>query len=486
MSPVAATWPRASQGARLGTACFEVPDCSTTALDVTPLLGNAKVRDPASLAELRAEGLLEQNQGLLRDYGVEGHVRRTRGRPELVLRTGTCVGAAPLLSPVTGKVDYGLVIRPRFHWSSVGTLLAQMGFKVVPQLVPLPDLPRSERQIPAWILSSVVLQRFKDLLDRMERGFAFVEEDCRAPRGRVQWSTYASTHLARGRPDSVPCRFPDLRDDEDLCSAIHHALRLQKAALTSQRTAGVIVQKLLELCEHLLIQVERTPPRPPSERMLAAWHRRPLTSRPFVEGLQAIEWTVEERGLAGLSDLSGLPWRLEMEQFFEAWVEAIVEHLARLTGSTVRSGRREQTRTHLAWTPSFSGSQRSLLPDVVLDRGDVVVVFDAKYKQHLEELEWTGWWQAEEQLREHHREDLMQVLAYSTLFDAPRVVACLVYPCRQKTYESLVARNRAFSHAKLLGPSRKVEVALAAAPMGYAADRVARELLPLVYGTAQG
>jgi hypothetical protein len=38
----------------------------------------------------------------------------------------------------------------------------------------------------------------------------------------------------------------------------------------------------------------------------------------FVEGLQAIDWTVEERGLAGLSDLEGIAWTMPMELFFEA------------------------------------------------------------------------------------------------------------------------------------------------------------------------
>ena len=484
MSASPANWLYARQKARFSTACFEVSDCSTTIVDIAPLIGNTKVRDPYALAERRADSLLEQNRGLLRDYHVQGHVRRRQGRPELVLKTGTCVGAAPLLSPVTGKVDYGLVIRPRFQWSSVGVLLTQMGMKVVPQLVPLPELPRSERRIPVWILSSVVLSRLKALLDQMERGFVYVEKECRAPRGSVQWRTYASVQIPRGRPDIVPCRFPDLRDDEELFSAIHHTLRLQRTALNSQRSAGIIVLKLLELCEQLLRKVEWTPPQPPSKRLLASWNQRPLSTRPFTEGLQAIEWTIEERGLAGLSNLSGLPWRLEMERFFEAWVEAIVEHLARLCGGTVRSGRLEQTRTHLSWSPSFAGSQRSLLPDVVLDRGDVVVVFDAKYKHHLEELERTGWRQADDVLREHHREDLMQVLAYSTLFEAPRLVACLIYPCRRKTYESLLSRNRIFHHAKIMGPARKVELALAAAPMGYSVEHVARGLLPLIAGPA--
>ena len=33
-------------------------------------------------------------------------------------------------------------------------------------------------------------------------------------------------------------------------------------------------------------------------------------------GLQAIEWTADERGLAGVSDLEGIPWTMPMNEFF--------------------------------------------------------------------------------------------------------------------------------------------------------------------------
>ena len=36
------------------------------------------------------------------------------------------------------------------------------------------------------------------------------------------------------------------------------------------------------------------------------WQRRTLSSEVFRRGVEAIEWTAEERGLAGLSDLAGI------------------------------------------------------------------------------------------------------------------------------------------------------------------------------------
>jgi hypothetical protein len=89
---------------------------------------------------------------------------------------------------------------------------------------------------------------------------------------------------------------------------------------------------------------------------------------------------------------------------------------ARRIGATGRSGRAEQTRVPLDWTPTAAGSQRSLVPDVVIERDDLVLVLDAKYKQHASDIERLGWTGVTEQLREQHRADLLQALAYSTLF----------------------------------------------------------------------
>lgn len=458
------SWHRPPPSPRLASGSRLVPDCTETALEAHDWLGG-EGRDPLGAAELRAEALLRTNRGILRDFGVEAEVRRRAGVPVVALRTSTRVGAIPLLSPLSGRADFGLVVEPRFRWSALGEVLASAGFRVVPHLLPLPDLPHSERRVPLWVLSSIILRRLEELLRRLTRRFTVTAAELPAPRGAVDWAGYAQCSLPVGRALEVPCTFPDLRDDEELHSAIHHVLRRHREALLSQRGAGVVVLQLLALCDTLLAKVAHTPPRPPRASLLAAWRRNPVPTRAFSEGLQAIEWTVDERGLAGLSELAGLPWRLDMETFFEAWVESLVEELARSSGARLRAGRREQTRVPLAWEPPHAGSQKSLVPDLIVERGDVTLVLDAKYKPHAEELELAGWRHAGELLREHHRADLLQVLAYSTLFETPRVVACLVYPCRADTFASLVERDRVITRARVHTGRRQVELALTAVPM---------------------
>lgn len=431
--------------------------------------------------ERHSEALVEGNRGLLSDLGVEAWPTRRRGVVGLHVRSSSRVGAIPLLSPITGRPDFGLAVYPRFGWAGAGDMLAGTGFRVVPELLPLPDLPQSERRVPPWVLSSVVLTRMQQLLDAMLRRFAISEADLHAPRGAVDWTSYATTRFPVGRALDVPCRFPDLRDDEELRAAIHWVVRRHRESLRGQLAGGRVVRVLLELCDTLIARVAGTVPRRPRASQRTEWQHRPLVSRVFREGLTAIDWTVDERGLAGLSDLSGIAWRLDMERFFEAWVEAVASDAARRVGAVLRVGRTEQTRVPLLWTPPAAGSQRSLLPDVVLGRSDVTVVIDAKYKRHAEQIERLGWSNVSEELREQHRADVLQALAYSTLFDTSRVVACLAYPATRESWASLVDRRVHVRRAVVRRGSRTVELALIAVPLSGALEAASECLTRIVH-----
>jgi len=446
--------------------CQRLVDSCETSLLAAGWLGGRESRNPEDLAERRAENLLKSNSGILRDFKIEADVRRRDGRAMITFLTQSRVGALPLLSPVTGRPDFGLVIEPRFSWSSIGEVLNATGFRVVPQLLPLPELPYSDRRIPPWVLSTIVLVRMKHLLDQLSRRFVTAKSDLSFPKGSVDWSQYATTRLPRAQALALPCTYPDLRDDEKLRGAIHFVLREHRSSLMGQRFAGVVVLELLALCESLLARVAGSIPIRPRSTDFTGWYRQSIVSRVFSEGLHAIEWTLDERGLAGLSELAGLSWRLDMETFFEGWVEALAEQVGREVGASVQAGRKEQTRVALDWRPSFVGSQKSLLPDVVLSTPDTTVVFDAKYKEHGEEIQQYGWRALADEVRERHRADLLQVLAYSTLYDTHRVVSCLVYPCRPDTFADLLARDRVVSRAVVhAAPTRTVELALAAVPL---------------------
>lgn len=461
--------------ARVDAGTRILGDTTSTFVPALEWLGGTG-SDTRGNAERRAEALVQQNRGILSDMLIQAHVERRSGQPGLRFQTSARIGAVPLRSPVSGRPDFGLVVTPRFPWEGVGDLLDATGLRVCPDLLPLPDLPQSEWRIPPWVLSSVVLRRIERLLDAAQRRFALRTEDRAAPRGRVDWSLYARTRFPRGRALSVPCTYPDLRDDEELRSAAHWTVRRHRDALLGQRATSRMVRRLLALCDRLLAVLAGSPPAVPSPNLRTRWRRTPLRAEAFQHGIEAIEWTADERGLAGLSDLAGLSWRLDMEVAFEAWVEALAVRLAQRRGGTVTAGLRGETRVPLIWTPPGAGSQRALLPDVVLRRDDVAVVLDAKYKRHSEQIERLGWHGVQEWLREQHRQDLLQVLAYAAVLDAPRVVAVLVYPCGSEAWKLLQVRRRTLTRARVAGTPRRIELALLAVPLGGEVDEAARDL----------
>jgi hypothetical protein len=466
--------PQQTTAYRPSGGCRVLIDSTKTEIGVTGWMGG-EGRDPTHVALLRAERLLSMNRGILKDFGLECDLVQRGGEPRIAVVATATVGAFPLLSPLTGNPDFGLIIAPRFSWGGVGDALTYTGLKVVPQILLLPELPTSDRLVPPWVVSSVVLARIRELLNEMTRSFTLTKQYVEQPKGSIDWGEYLVHSFAAGKPNRVPCLFPDLREDADLRAALRHVLGVHKASLLSQRASTSVVARLMELCDSLLSRVSDSVARAPTLRSVTAWRRRPIKSRAFEFGLTAIEWTLTERGLAGMSDISGLSWRMDMSLFFEAWCERIAEQIATLSGMHLRVGRLAQTAVSVVWDTRDSGSQRTLIPDLVLEREDLTLIIDAKYKIHAEELSALGWSGTDEEIRARHREDLLQVLAYSTLFATQRVVACLLYPCLPSTFLSLQQRRRVVVHARLAS-SRSIEVLLAASPIGRDAEIVARQL----------
>jgi hypothetical protein len=453
--------------------CLELEDHSRVTRSAVDFFGNGRASaDPMGQAARLADQFITQNAPLLRLLDVR--VQRDYDGADVLLHieSGNAVGAIPLVSPMTARPDFGLVIQPRFPWTGIGPMLAEMGWLITPTPLKLPLLKRSERRVPPWVLSFMVLARLKALLDRLERRFELTTELTSSPKGTIDWTSYATSQLPRGGFLSVPCTFPDLRDDRQLKGAIRFAVEKQMRSLQTQHERGTFIHQLIALAESLWQRVRTVPARRPGLHDVETWLRRPMHTATLSEGLQAIDWTVDERGLAGDSELEGLPWTMPMDQFFEAWVETVMRDVARSTGATVKSGRRRETVAPLAWDPPYVGSQRSFVPDVVLESERTSFIVDAKYKRHWEELQGDAWYDQNADLREQHRADLLQLLAYANLASTLDIVCCLVYPCSPRTWESLAARGRLFHRAELPNRGRRVQVWLTAIPMGTAVSAV--------------
>jgi hypothetical protein len=453
---------------RANEVCLEVEDHSVSRRSAIDFFQIRRLGDPQTLTARAArltEQFVAQNRSLMALLDVRIDRDYDGNDLHLLIQAGSAVGAIPLISPTTARPDYGLVVQPRFPWAGIGPMLAEMGWRISPIPLRLPLLRRSERRVPVWVLSFMVLARLKLLLDSLDRRFELTTEIRQAPRGTVNWAEYAIRSLGHAQFLSIPCTFSDLRDDRLLKGAVRHTVERQLRALETQKEHGAFVHRLIEFGQQLLRRVQTVPTYIPSSTMLTGWLQRPMRSESFINGLQAIEWTIDERGLAGLSDLEGIPWTMPMDQFFESWIETVFRVVAQRTGGQIRVGRKRETVHAVNWEPPYLGSQKSLVPDIWLEWESATLIVDAKYKRHWEELQQRSWMNVEKELREQHRNDLLQVLAYANLARTPTVIACLAYPCSLQNWDSLRERARLVHRANVTAGARMIHLWLTAVPM---------------------
>ena len=155
-------------------------------------------------------------------------------------------------------------------------------------------------------------------------------------------------------------------------------------------------------------------------------------------------------GLGWIGDLQGLPCCYPWINF-EAWVETIVEQYAKRNGWIIKTGRKRDTVTPLSWSPAYLGSQRYLLPDIILEREQETFIFDAKYKRPLGELNREGWSGLDKVLQEQHRSDLT---GSGLLNCIGKQAGGLLpaYPCRPHTWYSLKRRQPFTKHRSARRP----------------------------------
>src|SRR5260370_20527714 len=146
----------------------------------------------------------------------------------------------------------------------------------------------------------------------------------------------------------------------------------------------------------------------------------------------------------------------------------------------MRVGGKRETTHPVTWEPPYIGSQKSLVPDIWLEWNSTTLIVDAKYKRHWEELQKHSWANVEEELRQQHRNDLLQVLAYANLARTPKVIACLAYPCSPQSWTSLRERGRLIHRAELTVGSRSLHLWLTALPMATALERAVAPMVDQV------
>lgn len=413
------------------------------------------------------DSFLLRNRQALGALNVEPRVVAGRDGVRLELHPGQHAGAAPLLSAVTGLVAGGVIVSPRFGWAGIGRVLSATGWGSGPEFLSLPLVPGSGREVPPWVLAGPAVRRLTELLAHLRRGYRDSSEVRNQPRGQILWPTYITKQFPTGRWHHLPCRYSELDTDSRLRQAIRWTLERLSNDLSSTGGSDRVALVLLDQITHLMEKVIDVPTRRPNRRELDFEFSGPMVSDVLREGLRAIGWIVDERGLGGGRTSDGLAWSLPLDRLWERYAEHILREEAARSGGRVRVGRLGETTVPLPWNSPTQRALGHLIPDFVIHRPDSVEIVDAKYKAHFADLDSTRWREFTDEAKESLRADVHQVLAYAAVVgSSSNMKATLLYPVKQDLFEELQMRNHDRVFARIPAGVHEIHLQMRALPFG--------------------
>lgn len=426
--------------------------------------GSAVVVEAEDVGELStsprwADAFIEANGAAFQRLDLRVAVASGSEGVTVRLQPRATLGAVPLLAPSTRRVHAGLLVEPRFGWSRVGSLLADVDFAASPRVGGLPMVPGSAREVPPWILAGPVLSRVQALLGQLSRSFVQHSGLRATPRGTVDWGEYGRCGLPTGRWGEFQCTWPELEDDVWLTSSLRWTMARIRADLERMQDSTV-ARALIQVTRDIDRRLGPGPSLRPDPRDLERRAGFGL-GEVLKDALEGVAWISEERGLGGALVLDGIPWSLGADVLWEAWVESVAGELSRRLGGRLQ--RRDTTRRRLRWEGRIQ-SLGSLEPDVGIAFPERMVWLDAKYKFHFHQMRWRAWADLSTSTRESHRADVHQALAYASLTDAESVDTALIYPLPGDEAAPSV------SVAHVPAGRRKVRLLLAGLPFGYRSE----------------
>jgi McrBC 5-methylcytosine restriction system component len=145
-------------------------------------------------------------------------------------------------------------------------------------------------------------------------------------------------------------------------------------------------------------------------------------------------------------------WRVNYAEVFEKFVQYVFKSVAREQGGKLLTNYKLKGRTF-----KLSPWQLSHLePDAIFQKDNILVFIDAKYKSHLYNK-----YDVSEILKNEHRLDLHQILAYTSFSRADTKVGILCYPSVNleiKEIEYCNPINLVVNQIKILGLPLKIEI----------------------------
>ena len=345
--------------------------------------------------------------------GVSPIINDTDQNTSISFKTSSFIGSIPLRAADTGKQIGDFVVMPRYtgkdRFEDYIEILNLLGTEISPESIDSLPLASGKNFRPPLYLEAVkFIAALEDLVSRPWRKFDNIEIISDQPTGQINWTKYLRREYKVENRLKFPVRANILSEFHKEYSEIRHVFNLCKNELLSANTPPRIKNNIrirLNFLEEKLYQ-----------------HKPILTNRisiKFSDRPSVKKCKVQANKILNFKLVESTAWRVDFSDVFEKFIQHIFRVVANESGGRLFPNYkfRSQTKKYFSW------ELKHIEPDAIYQKENILILIDAKYKSNLYNK-----FDQSEFLKEDHRHDLHQILAYSSFNNTDMKFGFLCYP----------------------------------------------------------
>ncbi len=344
----------------------------------------------------------------------------------LAFRSSGYIGTIPLRASDTGKQIGDFVVIPRFtgcdRFEDYIEILNLLGTEISPEVIDSFPLVSGKNFRPPLYLEAVkFIASLEDLIKKRWRKFDNVEIISSQPSGQINWNKYITNEYKVENRLKFPVRKNVLSEFHVEYSEIRYVFDICRKELlspnTPQRVKSTIKTRLSFLEEKLYLH------KPKQIKNITIKSSDNLTIRTCKE---------QANKILNFNLVDSTAWRVDFSDVFEKFVQYIFKEVAKETGGKLFANFKFHSRA----SKRYSWQLKHIEPDAIYQKDNFLVFIDAKYKSNLYNK-----YGKSEVLKDDHRHDLHQIMAYSSFSKTTLKYGVLCYPSEKVEVEKIEYKN---------------------------------------------
>lgn len=369
---------------------------------------------------------IEYNSILFKFLDVQPFISGSDQNTYLVFRSSSFIGTIPLRASDTGKQIGDFVVTPRFsghdRFEDYIEILNLLGTEISPEVIDSLPLTSGRNFRPPLYLEAVkFITTLESLISSSWRKFDTVEKTSLLPSGQINWNNYVKNSYRSENTLKFPVKKNILSEFHKEYSQIRFVFDVCKKELLSSNTPFKIkneVKSKLNFIEEKLYYHK-----PKATNYISI----KFSDTPIVKMCKS-----QANNILSFNFVNSTAWRVDFSDVFEKFIQHIFKEVAKETGGKLFANYKFSSKTYNRYTWELN----HLEPDAIFQKDYLLIFIDAKYKSNLYNKFNTS-----ELLKDTHRHDLHQILAYTSFSQTDFKYGFLCYPSDQLEIKTIKYKN---------------------------------------------